>query len=158
MAERGSDERDRHFYRFTSVWHLDAPPGRVLAVLRDPEGYPAWWPQIRRVRQLDERSGEAVVRSLLPYELVLRVAEGRDDPAAGRLEVALDGDLEGWCRWRARPHGRGTVARYEQEVVLRKPLPRRLPGLLRPVLRGNHAWMMRCGRRGLARHLAAGAR
>ncbi|MCB5165355.1 SRPBCC family protein [Streptomyces bambusae] len=143
-------------YRFRSVWDLAAPPDRVFAVLAAADRYPDWWPQVRRVVPHGEDGGTAVFRSLLPYELHVTATGQRRDPAAGVLEAALHGDLEGWVRWTLRPDGHGgTRARYEQEVTVRKPLMRRLAVPGRPLFRLNHALMMRSGRRGLQALLAA---
>lgn len=141
-------------YRFRSRWDLDAPPAAVFAVLADGADYPRWWPQVREVRQIDERSGAARFRSLVPYDLWVIVSEARQDPADGVLEIGFSGDLEGWARWTVLPHGNGTRAFFEQEVVARKPLLRRLALPGRPVFRANHALMMRSGLRGLRTRLA----
>jgi hypothetical protein len=147
---------DLNRYRFGGTWHLDAPPGRVHAVLGDPGHYADWWPQIRRLRRLDEESGVLVIRSALPYDLVITARRGAEDGPAGRLQADLGGDLEGWFRWTVRPAaGAGTVVAYEQEVVVRKALLRLLAPLARPALRANHTWMMRAGRRGLLRAATA---
>ncbi len=79
----------------------------------------------------------------------------RRDPAAGVLEVTLSGDIDGWARWTVTADGSGTLARYDQEVRVRKPLLRRLAVPGRPLFRLNHRLMMRAGRRGLLRHLEA---
>ncbi|OKK15212.1 polyketide cyclase [Streptomyces sp. CB00455] len=159
-------------YRFRSVWDLDAPPARVYAELEQPGEYPRWWPQIRRVEALDERSGTALIRSALPYTLRVTMTELLRDPVRGVLEVSLHGDLDGWARWTVRPRRPGagegagpgraagsgaarTRALYEQEVEVRAPLLRRLALPGRPVFRLNHALMMRAGRDGLAARLAA---
>ncbi|MEU6876816.1 SRPBCC family protein [Streptomyces sp. NPDC046712] len=141
-------------YRFRSVWQLAAPPDAVFAVLERGEDYPRWWPQVREVVPVDDDTGTARFRSLLPYDLIVTVAARRRDPAAGVLEVELRGDLEGWARWTLKgTDGSGTRAVYEQEVEVTSPLMRRLAVPGRPVFRVNHALMMRAGRRGLAAHL-----
>ncbi|MCG0289822.1 SRPBCC family protein [Streptomyces sp. PSAA01] len=142
-------------YRFHSRWDLDAAPAAVFAALADGDDYPRWWPQVREVRRIDERSGAARFRSLVPYDLRVIVSEARQDPADGVLEIGFAGDLEGWARWTVLPQGTGTRALFEQEVVTRKPLLRRLALPGRPVFRANHALMMRSGRRGLRAYLAA---
>ncbi len=158
-------------YRFRSTWDLDAPPERVYAVLEQVEQYPQWWPQVRTSghpdgqsdghpdEPSDRQSGALRIRSVLPYEIRITAAELLRDPAAGVLEAALHGDIEGWARWTVRPHrgpgGRGTRAVYEQEVELRRPLLRRLSLPARPAFRLNHALMMRAGQRALAARLAA---
>ncbi|MFF8609222.1 SRPBCC family protein [Streptomyces sp. NPDC015346] len=144
-------------YRFRSVWRLAAPPAAVYAVLERGEDYPQWWPQVREVVTLDERTGTARFRSFLPIDLVVTVETRRGDPVAGVLEASLRGDLEGWARWTLTPYGTGagtgTRALYEQEVEVTRPLMRRLAVPGRPVFRANHALMMRAGRRGLAARL-----
>ncbi|MFE2155060.1 SRPBCC family protein [Streptomyces lavendulae] len=145
-------------HRFRDVWDLDAPPALVFARLEDPAHYPRWWPQVRRVRAVDEHTGSAVIRSALPYGIHITLTGLLRDPERGVLEAAVRGDLEGWARWTVRPRAAGprtTRAVYEQEVELRAAPLRRfaLPG--RPLFRLNHALMMRAGRRGLAALLDA---
>ncbi len=142
-------------YRFRSVWRLAAPPDAVYAILERAEEYPRWWPQVREVVPVDDTTGTARFRSLLPYDIVVTARALRRDPAAGVLEVGLGGDLEGWARWTVTPEGAGTLAVYEQEVEVRARLLRALAVPGRPVFRANHALMMRGGRRGLATHLRA---
>lgn len=148
---------DWNHYRFRSTWTLPAPAPAVYRALERIEDYPRWWPQIREVRRVDDSTGLVVIRSLLPYDLTTAVREGRRDAAGGVLEVALTGDVEGWARWTIFRDVRGTLARYDQEVDVRKPLLRRLAVPGRPWFRANHALMMRAGRRGLAAYLAAEA-
>jgi hypothetical protein len=92
---------------------------------------------------------------VLPYTLRLRAHRAREDPAERVLEVRLDGDLHGWSRWTLTPwHGR-TALVYEQEVVVRGRVLRWVGFVGRPVLRLNHAWMMRGGRLGLDRWVSS---
>ncbi|MFD8211455.1 SRPBCC family protein [Streptomyces sp. NPDC059695] len=146
---------DRNRYRFRCVWRLAAPPDAVYAVLQRAEEYPRWWPQVREVVPVDDTTGTARFRSLLPYDLVVTVRSLRRDPAARVLEVGLGGDLEGWARWTLAPEGTGTRALYEQEVEVRARLLRVLAVPGRPFFRANHVLMMRGGRRGLAARLRA---
>ncbi len=142
-------------YRFRSVWDLPVPPAAVYAVLEHAEEYPRWWRQVREVTPLDEHTGTVRFRSLLPYDLVVTVREVRHEPDIGVLEISMTGDLNGWACWtvRAAPGGKGTIALYEQEVDVAKPLMRRLAVPCRPAFLLNHALMMRSGRRGLLAHL-----
>ena len=142
-------------YRFRSVWQLAAPPDAVYAVLEDAGGYPRWWPQVREVVPVDEVTGTARFRSVLPYDLVVTLAARRREPVARVLEVDLGGDLEGWVRWTLTGHRSGTRAVYEQEVEVRNPLMRRFAVPGRPLFLATHALMMRGGRRGLAARLRA---
>ncbi|MCX4232307.1 SRPBCC family protein [Streptomyces ortus] len=140
-------------YRFRSLWILAALPDDVYGALADAERYPRWWPQVREVTPVDEVSGVIRIRSVLPYDLVFTAREVRRDRAAGILEIAMKGDVDGWARWTVTADGPGTRARYDQEVHVTKPLLRRFAVPGRPVFRANHALMMRAGRRGLAAHL-----
>lgn len=142
-------------YRFLSLWHLPAPPAAVFAELERPEDYPRWWRQVRAVTRLDDTTGVITVRSLLPYDITFTARQVRRDPAAGILEAALSGDLDGRVRWTVTADGGGSLARYEQVVDVHKPLLRRLAVPGRPFFRANHRLMMRSGRRGLAARLEA---
>ncbi|GGR79858.1 polyketide cyclase [Streptomyces humidus] len=142
-------------YRFHSLWALPAPPDRVYEALGRAEDYPRWWPQVREVSRVDGTAGVVRVRSVLPYDLTFTVRAVLSDPAAGVLEIALSGDLEGWARWTVTADGSGAVARYDQAVRVDKPLLRRFAVPGRPLFRLNHRLMMRAGRRGLAAYLEA---
>ncbi|MBE8475274.1 SRPBCC family protein [Streptomyces justiciae] len=142
-------------YRFHTRWALPAPPSAVYDVLAEAEDYPRWWPQVREVNRLDDTTGVIVIRATLPYSLSFTAREVRRDPAAGVLEIAMTGDLEGWARWTISADGAGTLAVYDQVVDVNKPLLRCLAVPGRPVFRANHRLMMRAGRRGLAAYLEA---
>ncbi|WRZ94034.1 SRPBCC family protein [Streptomyces sp. NBC_01007] len=146
---------DWSHYRFHTVWELPAPPVDVYTVLERAENYPRWWPQVREVTPVDDRSGVIRIRSVLPYDITITARAARRDPAAGVLEMAMSGDLEGWARWTFDAAGPGTRARYDQEVRVTTPLLRRLAVPGRPFFRANHALMMRAGRRGLRTYLEA---
>ena len=141
-------------YRFDNEWHLAAPLERVYAALADVERYQRWWPQVREIQRRDAATGRVRVRSLLPYTLDLVLARDVEDEASGILRVDLTGDLRGWCAWHLTPEGTGTRALFSQEVEVEAPLLKRVPLAVRPLLRGNHAFMMRSGERGLRRYLA----
>ncbi|GAA2979546.1 SRPBCC family protein [Streptomyces fulvorobeus] len=140
---------DWSHYRFTSVWEMPAPPATVYTALERVEEYPRWWPEVRAVTAADDTSGTARFRSFLPYELVVDLRRTRRDPRTGVLEVEMTGDLDGWARWTVAPRTGGSRAVYEQEVVVRRALMRRVAVPGRLVFRANHALMMRSGHRGL---------
>ncbi|WP_324788655.1 SRPBCC family protein [Streptomyces sp. H51] len=142
-------------YRFRTFWRLPAPPAAVYRALERAEDYPRWWRQIREVTRIDDTSGVVRVRSALPYDLTFTARAARRDPVAGVLEISMTGDLDGWARWTLGADGTGTLARYDQLVVVNKPLLRRLAVPGRPLFRANHRLMMRDGRRGLAAYLEA---
>ncbi len=140
-------------YRFDNEWHLDAPREKVFAVLADVEGYGGWWPQIRQIHRIDAETGRVRIRSLLPYTLNLVLERVLQDEARGVLRVDVSGDLLGWCAWHLTTEGGGTRARFSQEVEVTVTVLQRMPSAIRPLLRGNHAHMMRSGERGLRKHL-----
>jgi uncharacterized protein YndB with AHSA1/START domain len=140
-------------YRFENLWHLRAPRDEVYAALADVEGYERWWPQVRAIQRIDADSGRVRIRSLLPFTLDLVLARAVQDEALGILRVDIDGDLRGWCAWHLTTEGAVTLTRFSQEVEVTVPLLQRAPLALRPLLRGNHAHMMRSGERGLRNHL-----
>ncbi|MDQ1536760.1 MAG: hypothetical protein QOE58_1153 [Actinomycetota bacterium] len=126
-------------------------------MLADVEQYVQWWPQVREIYRIDEDSGRVRIRSLLPYTLELVLERSVQDEARGVLKVDVSGDLQGWCAWQFSADGAGTRADFSQEVEVTAPTLRRAPFAVRPLLRGNHAHMMRSGERGLRDHLAAPA-
>ncbi|WP_338748601.1 SRPBCC family protein [Janibacter alittae] len=137
---------------FHDRWPLAQSPQEVVRLLADAEGYPRWWPQVRSVERLDAASGRARIRSLLPLTLDVVLTREVEDRDGGVLRVRLSGDLVGWARWTVHPHDGGSVAVFEQEVRV-APRLERAATLASVVLRANHAWMMRQGRRGLAREI-----
>ncbi len=138
---------------FHHEWQLHAPAAVVTAALADIEHYPRWWPQVRSVERIDDTSGRGRIRSLLPVTMDLVLTRETEDREGGHLRVTLDGDLIGWAQWSIAEDGAGgSVATYDQEVRVAARLDR--AATLTPfVLRANHAWMMRQGRRGLAREV-----
>jgi hypothetical protein len=76
---------------------------------------------------------------LLPYDLDITVHQPRRDRHAGILEATLDGDLEGFSRWTITAAAGGTLAVFDEEVIVRKSLLRRLALVGRPAFIGNHS-------------------
>lgn len=146
---------DWNFYRFRTEWHLGAPRDEVFAVLAELDDYPAWWPEVRQVHRLTAETRRLTCRSALPYDLDFTMWQSVNDPRAGILEASMDGDLEGFSRWTISASSSGTLAVFDEEVIARKPLLRRLAVLARPAFTINHRLMMRHGHRGLTAYLAA---
>jgi hypothetical protein len=139
-------------YVFSDSWQMPAPRELVHDVLLDLEHYVDWWPQVRAVASSGPDDALVVCRSLLPYDLDLHLhAESRDPE---QLRVTIDGPISGYAAWRLTPAGAGTRLDFEQRVQAVTPLFRAASYVARPVLRANHAWMMRGAERGLASRLA----
>ncbi len=140
-------------YRFDNLWSLRAPHERVYAALADVEDYDHWWLQVREVHRIDGERARVRIRSLLPYTLDLVLTRAVQDEARGILRVDVAGDLQGWSAWQLSAEGADTRARFSQEVQVTVPMLKRAPSAIRPLLRGNHAHMMRSGERGLRKYL-----
>ncbi|PWJ27249.1 polyketide cyclase/dehydrase/lipid transport protein [Branchiibius hedensis] len=139
-----------HFV-FDSTHPVAAPRRAVIDVLSDPWHWDRWWPQIRDIETIDADHGRVQIRSLLPYRLRLTLTKERLDPADGVFRARLAGDLDGWAQFDVREQD-VTIVHFHQEVTLRAaPWLRVLARGGRPLLRANHAWMMRSGMRGLHR-------
>lgn len=146
---------DRNYYRFHSAWRLCAPTDDVFRALVELDDYPLWWPEVRAVHRLpDDETRRLVCRSLLPYDLVFTLRQVLRDRRAGIIEAGLDGDLEGSSRWTVSTAPGGTLAVFDQQVVVNKSLLRRLSLIGRPAFVANHTLMMSHGRRGVTAYLA----
>ena len=146
---------DPHRYKFRSEWRVEAAADLVYDVLADVEKYPTWWPQVRAARWLDPRSGELTCRSLLPYDLTFVIEREIEDPVDRILRAALRGDLTGESQWTVTADASGTLAVFDEDVTVSKHMIRAAGRVARPVLRFNHALMMRSGHAGLRRAVAA---
>jgi hypothetical protein len=143
-------------YVFTDSWEMPAPTDRVHEVLVDLEHYVDWWPQVRAVASLGPDDALVVCRSLLPYDLELALhAEERDRDS---LRVGIDGPIRGFAHWRLTPTGAGTRLDFEQRVHAVTRTFRWASYVARPILRANHAWMMRGAEQGLASRLRPASR
>ncbi|MFD8213605.1 SRPBCC family protein [Streptomyces sp. NPDC059697] len=145
-----------HRYRFRSVWDFARPPDEVFAALRVVDDWPLWWPGVRRARRIDEQSGAFLLRSLLPFDLHLTITGAFEDTESRVLRGVVGGDLEGVSGWSVRPHGTGSRAVLEQDMVARKALIRRLEVPFRPLFRANHYLLTYRGHRGLKAWLDGG--
>ena len=141
-------------YVFRSVWSVEAAFADVSAVLADVRTYPAWWPEIREVKDLGHGRFEMVARSLLPYELRFVSEERNADRRPAVIDARLSGDLEGFARWSIEALGGGCRLVYDQEVETRKAVLNTLAPVARPAFRINHSLMMRHGQAGLRTFMA----
>jgi hypothetical protein len=127
----------------------------VFDALVDLSNYPAWWPDIRDVTQLDDDTAEVTCRSVLPYVLTFRLHRAEQDSNRRRMRVDMTGDLEGYVLGVVAEHRTaGALLAISQRVVVTKPLLRVLAPVGRPFFRANHALMMRRGQRGFRAYLA----
>lgn len=141
-------------YHFVSRWTVEAPQGAVYAAIYEVVAYPAWWPEVKEARKLDEDHLWMRTRSILPYDLAFQLERTIADPRAGILEARLTGDLEGVIRWTIEPTSGGCLITFDEDVVTNKATLNRLAPIVRPAYVANHALMMAHGQAGLRTFLA----
>jgi hypothetical protein len=141
-------------YHFSHAATIGAARERVHVLLLDLEHYVEWWPQVRAVASLGPDDALLVCRSLLPYDLEVHLhAVSR---AIDRLEVAVDGPLSGRVCWSLTELGPDrTRLGFEQQVRVTRWELVLGSYVARPLLRANHAWMMRGALRGMERRLVS---
>jgi hypothetical protein len=141
-------------FSFRSEWQLSGEPRAAYDALADAARYPAWWPQVRSTRQIDDKSGELVIRSTLPFALRVVATREVEDRQTLTLRAALSGDLTGHSSWQVDAAAAGCTAVFVEEVTAGGLLG--MASLVgRRALEWNHAVMMRAGEHGLRRYLAA---
>ena len=142
-------------YRFSSNFTLEAPRERVHRTLVDLEFYSEWWKQVRGVGKLGDDHALVVCRSALPYDLELELtAVSR---AVDELEVAIDGPIRGWARYRLDETSPSvTELQFEQEVYAESRLMVFASYVAKPLLVWNHHRMMRGSEQGLRALLERG--
>jgi hypothetical protein len=148
-------------YRFVNTWRLRGDLNAASDVIDDPESYQHWWPcawlDYEGIQRGDENGVGAVfrykVKGWMPYTLNLtfRVVEVR---APHGYTVEASGDLVGRGTWTITQDGPIVVLRYEWRVRAERAFIRNLSGLLKPLFRSNHFWVMRNGARSLQLELA----
>jgi hypothetical protein len=141
-------------YHFVSRWTVDAPARAAYAAIYEVARYPAWWPEVKEARKLDEDHLWMRTRSILPYDLAFELERTIADPRAGILEARLTGDLDGVIRWTIEPAADGCLITFDEDVVTTKAALNRLAPIVRPADAANHSLMMAHGQAGLRTFLA----
>jgi uncharacterized protein YndB with AHSA1/START domain len=146
-------------YRFETTWRLPASPTDAWDLLVDAEGWPRWWPSVRRVEQLTPGSPGGVGRRLryhfrtrLPYTLTFE-AELVEMTEPTRLVAVASGELAGTWTCDLAQDGESVVVRHVWAVSTTRRWMNALAPLARPVFSWNHASLMREGGYGFAAHL-----
>ena len=136
-------------YRFRRAWHADAPTSDVFDLLYTVARYPDWWPPVRHVERIGEKSFRVHIRSILPYDLRFELSQEVVDEQRGLLKAGMRGDLEGFSRWTLTAHAEGTSVRFDEHASLTPALLRALDPVARPAFQLNHSIMMRACERGM---------
>jgi hypothetical protein len=146
-------------YRLLTVWRFAAPIDSIYAAVCDPLRWPQWWPDARRIEELQPGAADGVGQRLhcvwqgrLPYALSFELLTTRMQPRVA-VEGSVSGELEGMGRCVFAQEGAVAIVRHEWRV---RTTPRWM-NLISPVahalFKRNHAQAMRRGGEGLARHL-----
>lgn len=143
-------------YRFRTVWSVAAQPAEAFQAVEHVENYPLWWPEVKHVSLSGKLRPQTVIRGFLPYSLHLAMKQVHVDRRHGIIEARLAGDLHGRSRWTVSAASGGSDLVFEEDVELGKAWMRVLGPPFRPLLRANHAVMMRHGQKGLAAYLDRG--
>ena len=146
-------------YRFETTWRLPAGRSEAWALLSDGEGWPTWWPSVRRVEVLTEGAPGGVDRRLrysfstrLPYTLTFE-ARMVEVVKPSRLVAAAEGELTGTWTCELAQDGEDVVVRHLWSVRTTRPWMNVVAPMAAPLFAWNHAALMREGGRGFAAHL-----
>lgn len=133
---------------------MRASTEEAYAALHDLASYPAWWPEVKEAKRVDDSTFWLRCRSFLPYDLIFETRQAVQDPDAGILEASMTGDLEGFSRWTIRPGPEGSVMQFDEQVTTNKRSLNVMAPVARPAFKANHTLMMRHGEAGLRTFLA----
>lgn len=146
-------------YHFLTLWKLSAPREAVCATIENSLAWPAWWPGVEKVEELDPGDARGIGsirrytwKGCLPYRLTFDVKVTKAVHQT-MVEGVASGDVEGTGEWHFASEGNMTIVRYAWNV---KPVTWWMC-LLSPVLgfvfRWNHDQLMQQGGQGLANRL-----
>lgn len=144
-----------HHYVFSSRWVVSSPPDVTFEVLRHPERYNEWWPEIHTAVRTGDGATVITLRTTMPYTVRLSLQREVESPDEGRLEAAVDGHVHGHVQWTVTGGQVGSAIHLSLFAALCHPLARRLDLGLLPLMQQIHHRVMRGGARGLGRHIAA---
>jgi hypothetical protein len=148
-------------YHFVNTWRLRGDIETIAEILGSPKDYQRWWPcawlDYKGLQHGDAESVGGVfryqVKGWMPYTLKLTFTVRDVDKPHG-FTVDVTGDLAGSGTWKLTQDGPFAVVTYAWRVRAERAFIRRLSGLLKPLFRSNHFWVMRNGARSLALELA----
>jgi hypothetical protein len=144
---------DRGRFEFFDEWRVAAAPEAVWPVVRDIESWPMWWPSVRRVTPLLERTTwEFRFRTRLPYEMVFAAELVRDDRVL-TAEARVTGRVDGSGLCTATAIDGGTLVRFDWWVRPQLTWMRAVAPIARPIFSWNHRSLMTEGAAALARRL-----
>jgi hypothetical protein len=146
-------------FNFVDHWEFEAPIDVIWNEIADPLDWPAWWPSMVRVEELepgDEAGLGAMrrytVKGALPYHVSFDMRTTIVDPHR-RIEGEAAGDVQGRGVWTFSERDNTTHVRYEWTVDVSKGWMVLLSPIMRPLFAWNHHFVMRRGLQGLTERL-----
>jgi hypothetical protein len=146
-------------YTFVDHWHFDAPLEFVWNEIADPLDWPAWWPSMVRVEDLEPGDAQGLgalrrytVKGALPYRVAFDMRTTVIE-VHQRIEGEASGDVQGRGCWTFSEDEKTTHVRYDWIVDATKRWMILLAPVARPLFEWNHHFVMRRGQRGLAARL-----
>ena len=161
VLEAEEEALEPNEYRFINRWRFPGRIEEVSDVLGDPDDYGRWWPcawlAYKGVKRGDEQGVGGVfrykVKGWMPYSLNLEFTVVDVRRPYG-FTVNATGDLVCQGIWTIAQDGDCVDVTSQWRVRAERAFIRRLSGLLKPLFRSNHFWVMRHGARSLEIELA----
>ncbi len=146
-------------YHFISKWQLKAPRAEVWQVINHSTQWREWWKSIEQAEELyvGDSSGIGNIRSYtikspIGYRLHFHLELTRREPDSV-LQGSATGDLIGTGAWYFQEKDSITTVLIHWDVVPTIAWMNRFRFLLSPVLKWNHAQVMKIGAKGLAKKM-----
>jgi hypothetical protein len=142
---------------FVDEWNVRAPLDAAFAVLSDLRTYAEWGGVTYRLCESDGppalgRMVRVCIKGPLPMQLRFEATVTHLD-SPSELRMTATGDFDGDWHLRLEPDGDTVKVRSQWRLTPRRPPPRLLEPLLRPLFRWNHTSMINRANAGLQRYL-----
>ena len=132
-------------------WEFPVPREALWGALTAIEGYPQWWPWLRRFDPGDgfvrASQWSCVVVPPLPYVVRFRVNLEEVRPLE-HVRASVRGDVKGWAELSLEDGDDGASrARLRSELSPSNPILRQFAMLAPPMVRWGHDWVLDQGQR-----------
>ncbi len=148
--------RSNLHYHFTTHWRVKGTVAEVADILANGPDLPRWWPSVYlAVQEIEPGDADSIgkiidlyTKGWLPYTLRWQACVTENKHPYG-FSFAASGDFIGRGVWVFSQEGPDVDIVYDWDIVVGKPLLRRLSFLLKPFFEANHHWAMKQGERSL---------
>lgn len=146
-------------YHFTSTWQLKAPRKAVWDVINNSTQWSEWWKSIEKAEELYSGDSNSIgnvrsytIKSPVGYKLHFGLELTKREPDSV-LEGNATGDLIGKGAWYFKEKGSITTVIIRWDVATTIGWMNTFRFILSPILKWNHAQVMKKGAKGLARKM-----